>query len=321
MRIFVTGAAGFIGSHLCERLLDENHQVLGADNFDRFYSEEQKIRNISQLIPRPGFEFVQVDVRSTQQLRKALAGHQITKVVHLAGRGGVVQSTKRPFQYLDQNIKGTVALLETCKDLGIEGFISASSSSVYGEVGRELCTETRSTDRPASIYAASKKCTELMAHAYHALYGTPIVNVRFFSVYGPRGRPDQVIYRMTQLIDEEREIPWIEPEPERDFTYIDDIVDGLVAVLAAPALSYHTINLGYGKPQAMGRVIDVVEQALGKKARIAKCSQPRGPHDVSASHADIALATQLFGWRPKVDLAEGVPKFVAWYLRERRASE
>ena len=253
---------------------------------------------------------------STQQLKKVFSKHRVERIVHLAGRGGVVHSSKRPLQYLDQNIKGTVALLESCRRVGIKAFISASSSSVYGEVGQELCTESRNTDYPASIYAASKKCTEMMTHAYHVLHGVPVVNVRFFSVYGPRGRPDQVIYRMAQFIDQGREIEWIEPEPERDFTYIDDIVDGLIAMLAAPTLSYHTINLGYGSPESISRVIGLVEQALGKKAKIGKRVR-RLPYDVSASHADITQAAEFLGWRPKVALAEGIPKFVRWYLNQQ----
>lgn len=317
MAVLVTGAAGFIGSHLCERLVANDTETIGVDNFDVFYSAEQKKENLRNLLRRPKFKFLELDVRSTRQLSRVFSSHQIERIVHLAGRGGVIHSTKRPFQYLNENIKGTLALLESCRRSHIEAFISASSSSVYGEIGQQLCTETRYTDHPASIYAASKKCAEMMAHAYHVLCDMPVVNVRFFSVYGPRGRPDQVIYRMTRFIDEGREIEWIEPEPKRDFTYIDDIVDGLVAMLAAPALSYHTVNLGYGAPESISRVIGLIEQALGKKAKIGK-SVRRLPYDVSASHADITQAAELLGWRPNVPLAEGVPKFVGWYLNERR---
>ena len=313
MYVLVTGGAGFIGSHLCKKLLVASRMhVIAVDNFDPFYAEQRKRQNLRDLQQYARFHFHSIDVRSPKAMKKLFEMFPITHVVHLAGRGGVPQSLKYPFLYIDENVRGTLSVLEAAKKRLSGHFINASSSSVYGEIGTDVCSEGNRTDLPSSVYAASKKATELLCRSYSSMYVMSVINVRFFSVYGPRGRPDQVIYRLTRMIDTGKTIPWVIPEPQRDFTYIDDVTDGLAKLLRVNGRQAVDINLGYGKPQTIGTVIREIEKSLGKRAMIGKTVH-RESYDLSASHADTSLARKAIGWEPRVDLSLGISRFVKWY--------
>ncbi len=233
-------------------------------------------------------------------------------VFHLAGRGGIPQSTLQPFIYLDEIMRGTMVMLEASAKNNVKMFINASSSSVYGHTRQKTSSERMDTNRPLSVYAALKKSSELLCHAYHILHGIGIVNVRFFSVYGPRGRCDQIIYKIAQMIDTGTPIPVIFPERKRDFTYVEDVATGLASMLKLDLQSYEVINLGRGRPETINRVIELVERALGKQALIGERVQPM-PSDTKATHADQIRAQKLLKWRPGVTLEEGIPLFIKWY--------
>jgi len=316
MNILVTGGAGFIGSHLCERLLSAGHAVVAIDNFDPLYPPAQKKQNLSSLLEHHGFRFFQNDVRNKDEIKPIFAAQEFDFVFHLAGRGGVPQSTQHPFTYLEEMMLGTMSVLELAARQPVKVLVNASSSSVYGLRRRHPSSERAKTSEPLSIYAALKGSTELLCHAYHTIYGIGIANVRFFSVYGPRGRHDQIVYKITNLIDRQKTIPVVYPDPKRDFTYISDIVDGLERLLQLRPGCYETINLGCGKPEPIAKVIAIVEQALGKKALLGETIKAL-PSDAPSTHADISLARKLLGWGPTVSLEIGVPKFVAWYEQHR----
>lgn len=318
MSILVTGGAGFIGSHLCESFLRLGKRVVAIDNFDPFYSKTIKQANLQHLFRYENFYFFEIDLKNRNAVRKLFRDFRFTRIFHLAGRGGILASSKYPTIYLGNIMKNTLTLLNACKEFDIKIFVNASTSAVYGERKVKLCKEDSSTDEPKSVYAALKKSTELICYAYHHIWGLPIINVRFFSVYGPRGRPDQVIYRFTKMIDNGEEIPWIEPEPARDFTYIDDIIEGLLALLKLRDPSCLSINLGFGKPELISKVIRLVEVEMSKEAKIGKKIIPSPRSDISAIYADNRQARRLLGWRPKIDLATGIKIFVKWYKSNKK---
>ncbi|UCF15934.1 MAG: GDP-mannose 4,6-dehydratase [Phycisphaerales bacterium] len=309
MRMMVTGAAGFIGSHLCERLLDNGCMVIGIDNFDDFYDPQIKRRNINDCLKRDEFQLVEADIRDNEAMDKAI-GPGVETIVHLAAKAGVRPSIAEPLVYCDVNINGTMILLELAKEHNIDKFVFASSSSVYGNNKKVPFSEQDNVDFPISPYAATKKACELMCHTYHHLCGMSITCLRFFTVYGPRQRPDLAIHKFARLIEHGRPIPvYGDGTMMRDFTYIDDIIDGTVAAIDKCS-GFNIYNLGESQPTKVNDLIVEIENALGKKA--VKEHLPLQPGDVERTFADITQAAKDLGYDPKTDIRTGLVKFTEW---------
>jgi UDP-glucuronate 4-epimerase len=312
-KILVTGAAGFIGSHLCETLVGRGDEVIGLDNLDEFYDPAVKRRNLVALSGNEAFQFVQGDIRDRTLVERLLA-RGIEVVMHLAARAGVRPSIEQPLLYQDVNINGTMVLLEACRELGVKRFIFSSSSSVYGNNEKVPFSESDNVDFPISPYAATKKAGELICHTYHHLYGLDLTCLRFFTVYGPRQRPDLAIHKFARLIEAGRPIPVFgDGTMMRDFTYIDDIIDGVVRAIDC-CKGYHIYNLGESQPVALADLITMLEEALGKKAIIER--MPLQPGDVNRTFADVSLAGRDLGYRPTTSLRLGLQKFVGWLRDE-----
>jgi UDP-glucuronate 4-epimerase len=315
--ILVTGAAGFIGMHVCERLLARGERVVGVDNFNTYYDPALKAARGARLEGRDGFRLVRGDIADEGLVAKIMAEAGVTRVVHLAAQAGVRYSIDNPFAYERSNLMGHLAVLEACRHQnGFQALVYASSSSVYGE--RPLQGEGFREDDPAvqpvSLYAATKRSCELMSHAYTSLYGLKQSGLRFFTVYGPWGRPDMAYFSFTRKVlgGEPIEV-YGEGAMSRDFTYIDDIVDGIVGVLDhPPAQAEHRVfNIGDNHPVGLMDMIHTLERALGHEAR--KIMRPMQPGDVSSTYANIDRLAALTGYQPKVRLDEGLGRFVAWY--------
>jgi len=309
MKALVTGAAGFIGSHLSERLLRDGWTVTGVDNFDTFYDPRVKRDNLGGCRSNPKFRLVEADIRDKAAMEKAVdEGADV--IVHLAARAGVRPSIAEPVLYMDVNINGTVALLEVARQRQIGRFVFASSSSVYGNNEKVPFSEEDNVDFPISPYAATKKAGELICHTYHHLYGIAINCLRFFTVYGPRQRPDLAIHKFARLIEEGRPIPIFgDGTMMRDFTYIDDIVNGVVAAIDR-CTGYQIYNLGESQPISVTDLIAELENALGKKA-IRKYLPPQ-PGDVERTYADVTKAEIQLGYKPTTDIRTGLAHFVTW---------
>jgi UDP-glucuronate 4-epimerase len=313
MKVLVTGAAGFIGSHLSERLLSEGGQVVGLDNFDDFYDPEIKRGNITDCLANDNFQLIEGDIRDRAAVDKALGGG-IDIIVHLAARAGVRPSIAQPGLYADVNINGTMVLLEAAKEQRTGKFIFGSSSSVYGNNEKVPFSEDDNIDFPISPYAAMKKACELICHTYHHLYGISITCLRFFTVYGPRQRPDLAIHKFARLIEQDKPIPvYGDGTMSRDFTYIDDIIDGVVAAMHK-CEGYNIYNLGESRPISVNDLIVEIEKALGKKA--IKEYQPPQPGDVERTYADVSKAIRELGYEPSTTIEDGLVSFVAW-LRQQ----
>jgi len=309
--ILITGGAGFIGSHLVERLLSERQKVICLDNFDPFYEPKIKQANLQNALNDQNFTLVEGDIRDTECLKKLFEEHRIEKVVHLAARAGVRASIANPQLYEENNIKGTINLLEVCKEFEVEQFIFGSSSSVYGINSKVPFSEDDKIEMPISPYAASKRAGELFCYTYHHLYGIPITCLRFFGCYGERQRPEMAIHKFTRLIDEGKEVPLFgDGSSKRDYTYISDIIDGVMAAFLKP-FDFEIINLGDSRTVELRYLISLIEQALGKKAKINQL--PLQPGDVSITFADISKARALLGYTPKVNIEMGIRQFVKWY--------
>ncbi len=309
MKALVTGAAGFIGSHLSERLLRNGWTVTGVDNFDTFYDPRVKRSNIADCQANPSFRLVEADIRDKAALEKAIEP-DTDVIVHLAARAGVRPSIAEPVLYMDVNINGTVALLEVARQREIGRFIFASSSSVYGNNEKVPFSEEDNVDFPISPYAATKKAGELICHTYHHLYGIAITCLRFFTVYGPRQRPDLAIHKFARLIEEGKPIPIFgDGTMMRDFTYIDDIIDGVMAAIDQ-CTDYQIYNLGESQPISVTDLITELEKALGKKA--VKKYLPPQPGDVERTYADVTKAEIQLGYKPTTDIRTGLARFVAW---------
>jgi len=316
MTILVTGAAGFIGSHLSERLVRQGMSVVGLDNFDPFYEPAVKWNNIAELLTSPNFKLVEGDIRNPVLAEKVFREGQFDMVVHLAAKAGVRPSIQDPAGYVDVNINGTVVLLEAARAAGIKKFIFASSSSVYGNNEKVPFSETDNVDNPISPYAATKKAGELICYTYSHLYGMDMTCLRFFTVYGPRQRPDLAIHKFARLIEQGKAIPvYGDGSMERDFTYIEDIIDGVVASMKQ-CQGYHIYNLGESRPVRLDVLIAELEKALGKKAIIDR--QPEQPGDVKRTFADVQKAVLELGYQPKTQLADGLKAFVVWMRRGRK---
>jgi len=314
--VIVTGAAGFIGMHVAERLLDRGEAVVGIDVFNDYYDPRLKAARAARLEGRPGFSMVRMDIAEHEALLDLVKTSGTRRIVHLAAQAGVRYSIDNPFAYERSNLAGHLAVLEACRHAGVDNLVYASSSSVYGDrpiVGGGF-RETDPADAPVSLYAATKRSCELISASYARLYGFPQAGLRFFTVYGPWGRPDMAYYDFTRkiLAGEPVEV-YGEGRMARDFTYVDDIVDGIVGVLDnPPAQGGHEIyNIGDSRPVGLMEMITTLERAIGREA--VKIMRPMQPGDVTATYADISKLTALTGYQPKVALEEGLARFAAWW--------
>ncbi len=309
MKAVVTGAAGFIGSHLTERLLKNGWTVLGIDSFDPFYDPQIKRRNIAGALENNNFQLLEADIRDKDAMTEAI-DENVDVIVHLAARAGVRPSIEEPALYSDVNINGTVVLLEIARQRKIKKFVFASSSSVYGNNKKVPFAETDNVDFPISPYAATKKAGELICHTYHHLYDIHMACLRFFTVYGPRQRPDLAIHKFARLIENGKPIPvYGDGSMKRDFTYIDDIVDGIVASIER-CNGYEIYNLGESCPISVRDLIAEIEKALDKKA--IKEFFPTQPGDVNQTYADVTKAQEKLDYNPSTEIATGLAHFVRW---------
>ncbi|KAF1853168.1 hypothetical protein Lal_00009528 [Lupinus albus] len=340
MNYLITGGSGFIGSHLAEQLLKKGHSVINIDNFDDFYSYQIKIQNtldaiqyfsdfeysgkdndIKKLISlsqSENYRLYYQDIRDKKGLEAIFTHHKIDAVIHLAALAGVRPSIERPLEYEEVNIRGTMNLWELCKDFNINKFVCASSSSVYGNNEKIPFSETDNVDNPISPYAATKKCGEILGHVYHDLYKIDMIQLRFFTVYGPRQRPDLAIHKFTKLISEDQEIPFYgDGTTARDYTYIDDVVDGIlksIRYLENHSDVYEIINLGESEVINLNEMLSTIEKTLGKSA--IRKNLPMQPGDVLKTNADITKARTLIGYKPDTNFQNGIKKFVEWFLRK-----
>ena len=329
MRVLITGAAGFIGSTLVHRLLDRGDQVVGIDNLNDYYDVRLKQARLDRLRARARFQFQKLDVADRKPMSDLFANGKFDAVMHLAAQAGVRYSIENPSAYIDANIVGFMNVLEGCRHSKVGHLVFASSSSVYGANTRLPFSEHDNVDHPVSLYAATKKANELMAHTYAHLYGLPCTGLRFFTVYGPWGRPDMALFKFTAGILAGRPIPvFNRGEMVRDFTFVDDIVEGIVRVLGLPAAPapgwsgdrpdpatsyapWRVFNIGNNQPVKLMRYIEVLEQCLGRKAIVELL--PMQPGDVPATIADVGDLERATGFRPHTPVEEGVAKFVSWY--------
>jgi UDP-glucuronate 4-epimerase len=335
MPTLVTGAAGFIGSHLCHRLLARGEQVLGIDNLNDYYDPRIKEHRLERLAGKAGFRFQRLDCSDRAGMAALFAAERPERVVHLAAQAGVRYSISNPWAYIDANLCGFLAILEGCRHNGCRHLTYASSSSVYGLNATLPFSVHDVVDHPVSLYAATKKANELMAHTYSHLYGLPTSGLRFFTVYGPWGRPDMALFKFTEAILAGKPIDvYNHGKMRRDFTYIDDIVEGVLRVHDAPAAAdpawnaaqpdpgtssapWRVYNIGNNDPVELTRFIAAIETALGKKAVLNLL--PMQPGDVAATAADTRDLERLFGWKPATPIETGVGRFVAWYREYYRA--
>jgi UDP-glucuronate 4-epimerase len=329
MRILVTGAAGFIGSALAHALLDRGDEVTGIDNLNDYYDVRLKQARLDQLRARKGFVFSRLDIVERKPMAELFKTGRFDAVAHLAAQAGVRYSIENPAAYIDANIVGFLHVLEGCRHARVGHLVFASSSSVYGANTRLPFSEHANVDHPVSLYAATKKANELMAHSYASLYGLPCTGLRFFTVYGPWGRPDMALFKFTEGILAGRPIPvFNRGEMVRDFTYIDDIVEGVVRVIGQPAAAapdwsgdqpdpaasyapWRIFNIGNNQPVKLMRYIEVLEQCLGRKAQLELLPMQAG--DVPATCADTGELQKAVGYKPQTPVEVGVRRFADWY--------
>ena len=316
MTVIVTGAAGFIGAAVCDRLLSRGDRVVGVDTFNAYYDPALKRARVARLQDRPGFRRVEADVADAEAMAALVADPDVTGVVHLAAQAGVRYSIDNPFAYQHSNLAGHLSVLEACRHApSVRHLVYASSSSVYGNrEGSGAFSEDDPTDHPVSLYAATKRSGELISQSYASLYGFPMSGLRFFTVYGPWGRPDMAYFSFTRkiLAGEPIEV-FGQGRMARDFTYIDDIVDGVVGVLdrPGPAGSHRLFNIGDNRPIGLMRMFELLETALGRKAEYR--FEPMQAGDVEKTYADIDASRRDLGFEPRVPISEGIPRFVKWY--------
>jgi UDP-glucuronate 4-epimerase len=329
VKVLVTGAAGFIGMHVSQILLGRGDTVVGLDNLNDYYDPQLKLDRLARLQPKPGFRFVKLDVADRAGTEALFAAERFDRVVHLAAQAGVRYSLKNPHAYIDSNVVGFMNMLEGCRHHGVEHLVYASSSSVYGGNTTMPFSEHHNIDHPVSLYAATKKANELMAHTYSHLYRLPTTGLRFFTVYGPWGRPDMALFLFTKAILEGRPIDvFNHGQMVRDFTYVDDIAEGVVRTLdriatpgedydaAAPDparsnVPYRVFNIGNNDPVKLMDFIDAIESAVGRPAQ--KNFMPLQDGDVPATFADVSELAGWTGFKPGTPVREGVGRFVAWY--------
>jgi UDP-glucuronate 4-epimerase len=322
LAILVTGAAGFIGSHVCRHLLDRGDEVIGIDNLNAYYDPALKRARLAKLATGKRFSFYEADIAEEGGIAKLCAGRGITGVVHLAAQAGVRYSLENPRAYVRSNVAGHLEILEFCRnEPGLRHLVYASSSSVYGGNRKVPFAEADRVDAPVSLYAATKKADELMSHTYAHLFGIPQTGLRFFTVYGPWGRPDMAYWMFTEAMLAGKPIRvFNQGEMWRDFTYIDDIVDGVVAVLDRPPTDAtppaRIYNIGHNNPVRLGDFIAVLEKLLGVEAQ--RRNEPMPASDVERTYADMTALETDFGFRPRVSVEEGLRRFVGWYRSDWR---
>ncbi len=321
MNILVTGGAGFIGSHVCERFLKDGHSVVSLDNFNDFYDPAIKKRNIREVSSVTGgrFRSVDGDIRDRNAIIALFKEARPEMVLHLAAMAGVRSSIQDPLLYEEVNIRGTQLLLEACRQNAVKNFVFASSSSVYGNNDKVPFSEDDRVDNPISPYAATKKAGELLAHVFHSLYGMNVCVLRFFTVYGPRQRPDLAIYKFTKLILNGELVPFYgDGNTERDYTYIDDIIDGVVKAAAwtcSGGPKFDVFNLGESHTVSLAELVGCLEKTTKKKARLERL--PSQPGDVQRTFADVSKAKKMLQYAPSTDFETGIARFVEWYLKTR----
>lgn len=312
MKILLTGAAGFIGFHLAGRLLSRGDEVVGVDNLNDYYPVVLKEARLSRLTSEKGFRFVKMDISDREALPALFESEKFDAVVNLAAQAGVRYSIENPWAYVESNLLGFMNVLECCRHYPVKNLVYASSSSVYGDNGKVPFSEDDKVDSPVSLYAATKKSNELLASCYNHLYGIPATGLRFFTVYGPWGRPDMSPMLFASAILEGRPIKvFNNGKMMRDFTYIDDIVEGVVRVLDHPSEEHRVYNIGCGSPAKLLDFISLIETSLGRTAE--KIMMPMQAGDVTRTYADTTRLERNFGYRPQVSLPEGIAKFVEWY--------
>jgi UDP-glucuronate 4-epimerase len=311
MHYLITGGAGFIGSHLSERLLSEGHEISCIDNFNNYYDPNIKEKNVKTSQDFNSYQLIRGEILDEQLLEEIFKQNKIDCIVHLAARAGVRPSVLHPKLYEEVNIRGTINLLELAKKYNIKKFILASSSSVYGNNKKVPFSENDPVDNPISPYAATKKACELIAYTYSALYNISISCLRFFTVYGPRQRPDMAIHKFTKLIASGNEIPIFgDGKVKRDFTYFSDIIDGIVRSIER-CNGYNIYNLGESQVIELMDLVTLIEKYLGKKAKINW--QPRQPGDVEITYADVTKAKSELGYKPQINVETGVKLFINWF--------
>lgn len=309
----VTGGAGFIGSHLVDRLLADGHKVTCIDNFDEFYDRNIKEQNISEHLKNPDYTLLELDFRDKSSLEQVVGSYDA--IIHLAAKAGVRPSIENPVAYQEVNVTGTQNLLEFAKDQGIQQFVFASSSSVYGKNPNVPWREDDRVLEPISPYASTKVSGELLGHVYSHLYGIRFVALRFFTVYGPRQRPDLAIHKFARLILDEKPIPVFgDGSTRRDYTYIDDIITGVVNAISYTDSLYEIINLGNNNTVSLKEMIETLEAAIGKKAIIDR--KPMQPGDVDQTWAYTDKVNQLLGYKPTTPFSEGIAKFITWLQKQ-----
>jgi len=319
MKILVTGAAGFIGSSLCEKLVN-NHQVIGLDNFCDYYDISIKEKNIQELQKSDNFSLIREDIRNREGIEEIFQNNEIDLVVHLAAMAGVRPSIADPDLYTTVNINGTVNLLDACRNSGVKNFVFASSSSVYGNNKKVPFSEADAVDHPISPYAATKKAGELICHTYHHLFDISMACLRFFTVYGPRQRPDLAIHKFASNIMKEESIQvYGDGSTRRDYTYIDDILDGILKSIdfVCEGYRFEVFNLGESQTISLKIMIETIERALNLEAK--KEVLPMQPGDVDQTYADVSKAKEILGYNPTTNFEDGINKFVNW-LKENRCN-
>jgi len=311
VKVLVTGAAGFIGSHLAEKLSQRGDEVVGLDNFNDYYDPRRKRANQRRLERYPNFCMIEVDIRDRQGMFDLFAREQFDAVAHLAAMAGVRNAVAHPDLYVEVDYNGTQHLMDAARATGVGNFVFASTSSVYGDTKQIPFVESDSCDRPLQPYAAAKRAAEILGYTYHHLFGLNFTAVRFFTVYGPNGRPDMMAYLVADSITKGVEIPLYEGgEMYRDWTFVDDITNGVIAAVDRP-LGYEVINLGRGEPVRLGDFVSIMESLAGRKARLRPA--PKLAADVLRTYADIGKARALLDYNPQISVEEGVTRFWEWY--------
>lgn len=319
LKYLVTGAAGFIGFYTAKRLLEQGHQVVGLDNLNDYYEIELKQHRLTQLLPFEKFSFVKLDLANREGMAELFSTEQFDRVIHLAAQAGVRYSIENPFAYVDSNLVGMMTILEGCRHNKVQHLVYASSSSVYGMNDKIPFSEEDQVDNPVSLYAATKKSNELMAHSYAKLYNLPVTGLRFFTVYGPAGRPDMAPWLFTEAILKGCPIKiFNHGKMMRDFTYIDDIVEGVIRiqeVIPTEVIPYSLFNIGNNEPIQLSRFIAAIETATSKSAE--KIMLDMQPGDVERTYADTARLEKAIGYKPQTEIEYGIQQFVDWYKEYR----
>ncbi len=316
--ILVTGGAGFIGSHCIDKLLARGDTVVCVDNLNDYYDPKVKIANVSHNFDKKNFHFYVLDLENKDQIATLFEKFKFDKVLHLAARAGVRPSIVQPLEYRDSNVSATVNLLQLAKEFGVKNFVFASSSSVYGGNKKIPFEENDNTDHPLSPYAASKKACEIYAYNYSYIAGLNVIGLRYFTVYGPRNRPDMAIYKFAEAIMDDKEITLYgdAEKVKRDWTFVEDIVEGTIKALdASPEHSFEILNIGNNTPVPVTYMVELLEKELGKTAKITRGPLPQG--DVPITYASTDKITRLLGWKPTTPIEEGVKRFVEWFKQHK----